>query len=98
DGDLPALRGRRRAGEVLRQDQGDHRGARPQAGARVPSEAGAIRPFRRGGSRLLPGEGRRDVGEVGDSGGGTVPASGRDEGGAIGEVTPESPVAPPRRS
>src|SRR3989454_935759 len=91
DRDLPSLRGGGRPGQVLRQDQGHRRGAPAQAGARVSPQAGAVRALHRGGSRVLPGEGGRNVGEVGDSGGGAVPASGRDEGGAVGEVTPGSP-------
>ncbi len=61
-------------------------GRAAQAGARVPPEAGAVCPLHRGGPRILPGEGRRDVGEVGDSGGGAVPSPRRDARGAVGEV------------
>src|SRR5262249_25675588 len=68
------------------QDQGARRGSSAQASPRVPPEAGAVRPLRRGGPRLLPGEGGRDVEQVGDSGRGAVPASGQDAGGAVGEV------------
>ena len=46
----------------------DRGGPAAQAGARVPAQAGPLRPLHRGRPRLLPGQGRRDVGQVGDPG------------------------------
>ena len=66
DRHLPALRSRGRRGSPLRQVQGHRRGPAAQAGARVPPQAGPLRALHRRGPRVLPGEGRRDVGQVGD--------------------------------
>src|SRR3989304_4950640 len=65
-----------------RKSEGPRRGRPPQAGPGVPPQAGALRPLHRGGPRVFPGEGGRDVAEVGDSGGHPVPPPGRREGGA----------------
>ena len=67
-GIFPLVRGRGRRREVLRQDQVHRRGAEAQAGPGVPAQAGPLRPLHRGRPRVLPGEGRRDVGQLGDPG------------------------------
>ena len=72
--------------EVLRQDQGDRGGAPAQAGSRIPPQAGPLRALHGGGPRVLPGQGGRDVGEVGDPGRRAVPAGGGDQGRAGREV------------
>src|SRR5262249_17967199 len=70
---LPALRGRGRSREVLREDQGDPRWAKAEACPRVSAQAGKVRALHGRRPGLLPGQGRRDVGSVGNPGGGVVP-------------------------
>ena len=68
------------AAALLRQDQGDRRGPAAQAGPGVPPQAGPLRPLHRGGPGLLPGQGRRDVEQVGSARRRAVPAGGRRPG------------------